>query len=141
MRSRRVVLWAVGSSLALGLFLAFKGGEDPADLAYWMKITAEDAGGADDTSAEASFARGMAVIRSHLVQYVDQVPVLSKIPIVGKSFRQMSFSIDNSISDNKLAEAYGWIKISAANGFAPAQEALKLFPAGGIRALPETTEP
>lgn len=140
MRLHRVILLAVGSSLVLGLFVAFKGAHDPADLAYWMKVTTEAAEGTNDTSAEASFARGMAVIRSHLVQYVDQVPVLSKIPIVGKSFRQMSFSIDNSISDNKLAEAYGWIKISAANGFAPAQEALKLFPAGGIRGLPQTTE-
>lgn len=59
---------------------------------------------------------------------IDRVPRLSAIPLIGKRlFQTISYSIDNRISQEQLAEAHRWIKLSADQGFAPAKEAEKLF--------------
>ncbi len=71
---------------------------------------------------------GLNLIRSNLVMMKDEVVLLSTLPLIGKRFfEKTSYSIDNTISQEQLAEAYGWVRKAAAQGFAPAKEAEKLF--------------
>ena len=103
---------------------------DPKDLSYWAR-----AGAAKDWSSEAAhgepqaqFHLGLTLIRTNLVTMIDRVPRLSAVPLIGKRFfEKITYGIDNNISQEKLVDAYRWIKKSADQGFAPAKEAEKLF--------------
>lgn len=103
---------------------------DPRDFLYWGQ-----AGGTNDWSAaavqgdaRAQFFCGFGLVRTNLQIMIDRIPRLSTIPIIGKRFFEtISYSIDNRINQEQLAEAYRWIKQSADQGFAPAKEAEKLF--------------
>jgi len=103
---------------------------DPRDFLYWGQ-----AGGTNDWSAaavqgnaRAQFFCGFGLIRTNLQIMIDRIPRLSAIPLIGERFFQtISYSIDNRIGQERLAEAYLWIKQSADQGFAPAKEAEKLF--------------
>ena len=118
--------------IAVILAVSFSKGRehDPKDLSYWVR-----AGAAKDWSSEAShgepqaqFHLGLTLIRTNLVTMIGRVPRLSAVPLVGKRFfEKISYDIDSSISQEQLADAYGWIKKSADQGFAPAREAQKLF--------------
>jgi len=133
MRNSRVIAIFVGLVLSVaGLVVSFSGGRqhDPKDLSYWMR-----AGSGKDWSAEAArggaqaqFHLGVSLIRTNLLTMIDRVPLLSAVPLVGKRFfEKISYGIDGSISQEQLADAYGWIKQSADQGFAPAKEAQKMF--------------
>lgn len=116
--------------VALRVSFSAAPGHDPRDLLYWSQ-----AGGTNDWSAaalqgnaRAQFFCGFALIRTNLATMIDRIPRLSAIPIVGKRFFQtISYSIDNRLSQEQLADAYRWIKQSADQGFPPAMEAEKLF--------------
>jgi len=70
---------------------------------------------------------GLTLIRTNLTKFVERVPVLSKVPVVGRRFERISYSIDSSIGQEQLSEAYQCIKRSADQGYAPAKETEKLF--------------
>jgi hypothetical protein len=116
--------------IALWVSFSAASEHDPRDLLYWGQ-----AGGTNDWSAaavqgnaRAQFFCGFALIRTNLQTMIGRIPRLSAIPIIGKRFFQtISYSIDNRISQEQLAEAYRWIKQSADQGFPPAREAEKLF--------------
>jgi len=76
---------------------------------------------------EAQFFLGLNLIRTNLTKFVARVPLLSKVPVVGKRFENTSYTIDGSIGPEQLENAYQWIKKSADKGFAPAKESEKLF--------------
>ena len=117
---------------ALCLVLSFSGGREhnPKDLSYWAQ-----AGAGKDWSAEAGqgaapaqFHLGLSLIRTNLLTMIDRVPRMSAVPLIGKRFfEKISYGIDSNINQERLADAYGWIKKSADQGFAPAKEAQKLF--------------
>lgn len=117
--------------LVLAMKIAFSEREhDPRDLSHWSQVasTQDWFAAAIDGDARAQFLHGIALIQPHIVTLIGRVPGLSSIPIVGKRFfEDQSYSIDNNISKEDLAEAYQWIKKSADQGFAPAQEAEWLF--------------
>src|SRR6266705_5073036 len=128
-----VVATFVGLVLVAAILaLSFSGGRehDPKDISYWMR-----AGAAKDWSLEAAhgkpqaqFHMGLNLIRTNLVTMIDRVPGLSAVPLIGRRFfEKISYGIDNNISQEQLVDAYGWIKKSADQGFAPAKEAEKLF--------------
>ena len=128
-----VVATFVGLVLVAAILaLSFSGGRehDPKDISYWMR-----AGAAKDWSLEAAhgkpqaqFHMGLNLIRTNLVTMIDRVPGLSAVPLIGRRFfEKISYGIDSNISQEQLADAYGWIKKSADQGFAPAKEAEKLF--------------
>lgn len=102
----------------------------PRDLSYWFRAAA-----AGDWSAEAAKGHavaqlccGLNLIRSNLVVMTDETVGLSRLPLIGKRyFERTSYSIDNTISQEQLTEAYGWIRKAVDQGFAPAKEAEKLF--------------
>ena len=118
--------------VAVSLVVSFSGGRqhDPKDLSYWV-----GAGAAKDWSSEAAqgapqaqFHFGLSLISTNLVTMIDRVPRMSAVPLIGKRFfEKISYGIDSNISQEQLADAYGWIKKSADQGFAPAKEAEKLF--------------
>jgi len=102
----------------------------PRDLSYWFRAAA-----AGDWSAEAAKGQaqaqlccGLNLIRSNLVVMTDETVGLARLPLIGKRyFERTSYSIDNTISQEQLMEAYGWIRKAVDQGFAPASEAEKLF--------------
>ena len=133
MKNTGVISILLGVVLVMVVFaVSFSGvrEHDPKDLSYWMR-----AGGARDWSAEAAqgaaqaqFHFGLSLVRTNLLPMIDRVPGLSAVPLVGKRFfEKISYGIGSNISQEQLAEAYGWIKKSADQGFAPAKEAQKLF--------------
>jgi hypothetical protein len=117
--------------VVLVLSISFSGREhDPRDLSYWSQVAATQDwfAAAREGDARAQFFHGIALVQPNIVTMIDRIPRLSSIPIVGKRlFEDKSYGIDNNISQEKLTEAYQWIKKSADQGFAPAQEAEKLF--------------
>ena len=138
--------------IALGVILSGRPGHDPKDLAYWVRVggdkdwSEEAAGG----NPEAQFLFGLALIRTNLTKFVGRVPILSKVPVLGKRFEDISYSIDSGIAPEQLSEAHQWIKKSANQGYAPAKEAEKLFagrvaaptndrPANGSQPIPSET--
>lgn len=139
-KMKNQVYAAVVGFLVVALILAvcFSGRREhnPKDLSFWVR-----SGAAKDWSSEAidgepqaQFHLGMALVRSNLVTMVDRVPGLSAVPLLGKRFFETtSYGIDGSIGPSRLAEAFQWIKKSADQGFAPAQEAEKLFVGMGGR--------
>jgi hypothetical protein len=76
---------------------------------------------------EAQFLVGLTLIQTNLAKFVGRVPILSRVPVVGRRFEDISYSIDSGISQEQLAEAYRWIQKSADKGFAPATTATNLF--------------
>ncbi len=133
MKNRVVIAIVIGLVLVMVAFVvSFSGARahDPKDLSYWMR-----AGAAKDWSSEAAqgsalaqFHFGLSLIRTNLLTMIDRVPRLSAVPLIGKRlFEKISYGIDSNISQEQLADAYGWIKKSADQGFAPAKEAQKLF--------------
>ena len=129
MKNNVVIAIFVGFVLVVvSLVVSFSGEHqhDPKDISYWV-----GAGAAKDWSSEAAQAQfhfGLSLIRTNLLTMIDRVPRLSAVPFVGKRFfEKISYGIDSNISQEQLADAYGWIKKSADQGFAPAKEAEKLF--------------
>jgi TPR repeat protein len=125
--SSLVILLAVSIGLAIS---SSEREHDPRDLSYWSQVGATQgwSSAAGQGDARAQFFHGIAFIETNLVTNIDRIPWLSSIPIVGKRlFEEKSYGIDNRVSQEQLAEAYQWIKKSADQGFAPAQEAEKLF--------------
>jgi len=118
--------------VVVALVVTFSGARahDPKDLSYWMR-----AGAAKDWSSEAAqgapqaqFYFGLSLIRTNLLTMIDRVPRMSAVPLIGKRFfEKISYGIDSNINQEQLADACGWIKKSADQGFAPAREAQKLF--------------
>lgn len=126
----KVIVPVLAALLALGLLLAFwPAPHPPGDLAYWMQAIGTNnwSNPARQGNAEAQFFLGLTLIRTNLVQMVDRVPVLCEFPIVGRRFEHRTYAIDSSIRQEPLTEAYSWIRKSAAQRFAPAQAAEKLF--------------
>lgn len=146
MKNKLIISVAVGLLLVcLGVTL-FGIGErkpNPKDLSYWVR-----AGGDNNWSAEAAqnkpeaqFYLGLSLIRTNLVTQIDRVPRLSAVPVVGKRFfEKITYSIDNDIAQEQLAEAHRWIKKSADQGYAPAKEAEKLF-VGRVAEPDQSVEP
>ena len=130
MKQRVIISVFVGLLLA-GLAVAFWGklDPDPGNLSHWLRAargkdwSAEAALG----KPEAQFFLGLTLIRTNLITMVDRVPVLSRVPLVGKRFEEFRYEIDSSIAPEPLAEAHRWIKKAAGQGFPPAMEAEKLF--------------
>ena len=133
MKNSVVIAIFVGLVLVVvSLVVSFSGEHqhDPKDIAYWV-----GAGAAKDWSSEAAqgapqaqFHFGLSLIRTNLLTMIDRVPRMSAVPLIGKRFfEKISYGIDSNISQEQLADAYGWIKKSADQGFAPAKEAEKLF--------------
>jgi len=102
---------------------------DPKDLSYWVQAGANKDWFTEAAQGkpEAQFFLGLTLIRTNLTKFVERVPVLSKVPVVGRRFERISYSIDSSIGQEQLSEAYQWIKRSADQGYAPAKETEKLF--------------
>ncbi len=133
MKTKVVIGILAGLLLAvIALWVSFSAApeHDPRDFLYWGQ-----AGGTNDWSAaavqgnaRAQFFCEFCLIRTNLQIMIDRIPRLSAIPIIGKRFFEtISYSIDNRISQEQLADAYRWIKQSADQGFAPAKQAEKLF--------------
>jgi hypothetical protein len=124
-----IVASLVGVLLGL-LVAALRAPAHPRDLSYWFRAAA-----ARDWSAEAAKGQaaaqlccGLNLIRSNLVVMKDETVGLSRLPLIGKQyFERTSYSIGNTISQEQLTEAYGWIRKAVDQGFAPAREAEKLF--------------
>ena len=117
-------------AICLSMRFAVVRGHDPKDLSYWIRVgtTQNWATAAARGDPQAQFFHGFALVRTNLVTMVDRVPRLSAIPVIGKRyFETVSYQLDNSIDQDQLNEAYRWIKLSANQGFAPANEAEKLF--------------
>lgn len=134
-----VVLLLIG---LVAVFLA-EPKPDPKDLSYWVAISTNQDWSAEATQgkSEAQFYLGLTLIRTNLMKMVDRVPRLSAIPVIGKRlFQKTSYGIDNRIAPEHLIEAYRWIKKSADQNFAPANEAEKLF-AGRIPVLVPPADP
>src|SRR2546429_2047120 len=114
---------------ALGVILSGKPKHDPKDLSYWVRAGGDRdwSGAAARNDPEAEFFLGLSLIRTNLTKFVARVPLLSKVPVVGKRFENTSYTIDGSIGPEQLENAYEWIKKSADQGFAPAEESEKLF--------------
>lgn len=127
-------LLGLALAVAMGLLLSSHSptwrGHDAKDLTYWSQV-----GGTQDWSraaaqgdAQAQFNQGFALIRTNFTRMIDRVPVLSGLPVVGERwFEKRSYGIGNDIGQDRLAEAYRWFQLSAAQGFAPAKEAETLF--------------
>ena len=101
----------------------------PGDFSSWARAVADKdwSAKAAQGDPEAQFCLGLMLVRTNLVKFVDRVPVLSDVPLVGRRFKKLSYSIDNNIGPDQMAEAFAWIKKSADQGYAPAKEAEKLF--------------
>ncbi len=115
--------------MALSLSSA-KSEHDPRDLSYWSQAGATQNGSAvaGQGTARGEFCLGVALIRTNAVMFIERVPVLSSLPIVGKRwFERTSYRIDDNISPERLAEAYRRIQRSADQGFPPAKEVEKLL--------------
>lgn len=123
----------------LGVIFSGSAEHDPTDLSYWVRKGVDNdwSKQAADGDAKAQFFLGLALIRTNLTQFVGRVPILSKVPVLGKRFIDISYNIDSGIDQEQLTEAYRWIKKSANQGFAPAKEAEKLF-AGRVPAFPDS---
>ncbi len=112
------------------LVAALRAPAHPTDLSYWFRAAA-----ARDWSAEAAKGQapaelccGLNLIRSNLVVMIDRTVGLSRLPLIGKRyFERTAYGIDNTISQEQLTQAYGWIRKAVDQGFAPAKEAEKLF--------------
>jgi TPR repeat protein len=129
---------------AIGLTFIFPAVHEhnPRDLSYWSRAGANQDWSAKAAQADpqAQFFFGLGLIRTNLEISIDRVPGLSDIPVFGKRFFEtISYRIDSGIRQEQLAEAYRWINLAAAQGFAPAKEAKKLF-AGRI-ATPNQSGP
>lgn len=115
--------------MALSLCSA-KSEHDPRDLSYWSQAGATENGSAvaGQSTPRGEFFLGIALIRTNLVMFIERVPALSSLPIVGKRwFERTSYRIDDNISRERLAEAYRWIHRSADQGFPPAKEVERLL--------------
>lgn len=123
-----VVLFALVLA-AIGLMMSGKQEPAPGDFSAWVTLAADQdwSAKAAQGDPQAQFCRGLILIRTNLVQFAARVPVLSRIPVIGRRFEKISYSIDNNIGQDQMAEAFGWIRKSADQGFAPAKEAEKLF--------------
>ncbi len=102
----------------------------PRNLSYWFGAAAarDWAAEAAKGQAPAQLCCGLVLIRSNLIIMTDRAVGLSRLPLIGRRyFENTSYRIDNTISQAQLAEAYGWVKKAADQGFAPAREAVKLF--------------
>ena len=117
-----VVLFLVG--IGLSVYLSANRGHDPRDLAYWNIVGADHdwSAAAAQGDPQAQLLHGFALIRTNFQTMITRAPLLYAIPIIGKRwFEKISYSIHNDASQEQLAEAYPWIKLSADQGFAPAR--------------------
>ncbi len=130
---KKSVIISIFAGLVLaGLGVALSGifKQDPKDLSHWMRVAGEKdwSTEAAENKPQAQFSLGLILIRTNLMTFIDRVPMLSAVPIVGKRFfEQIAYGIDNNAGQEQLREAYQWIKKSADQGYAPAKEAEKLF--------------
>jgi len=125
-----VLIGAVLFLAGWGVILSWKAQPDPKDLFHWVQVGRERdwSSAAAQGVAEAQFLLGITLIRSNLFKGIDRVPWLSSLPVVGRRyFEKVSYGIDGNADPDQLAEACRWIKKSAKQGYAPAQEAEKLF--------------
>ena len=130
MNDKRVIV-VLACLLVIGLCVTVSIGPraDPKDLSYWLRAargkdwSAEAARG----GPEAQFFLGLTLIRTNLITRMDRVPLLSAVPLIGRRFVEVTHAIDNSIGQERLAEAFRWMERSAESGYAPAIEAKKLF--------------
>ena len=128
---QKVVVSVFVGLLLFGLAVAFWGRPDahPGNLSHWLRA----ARGKDWSSEaaqgkpEAQFFLGLTLIRTNLITMVDRVPLLSRVPLIGKRFERFQYEIDASIAPEQLAESHRWIQKSASQGFPPARETEKLF--------------
>jgi len=121
-----VMLIAICLSVRFGMIRE----HDPRDLSYWSQVGATQswASAAAQGDPQAQFFYGFALIRTDLVTMIDRVQRLSDISVIGKRyFETVSYQLDSGIDKDRLNEAYRWIKLSGDRGFAPANEARKLF--------------
>jgi hypothetical protein len=125
-----VVALGVASLVALFVAAPLRGEHDPKDLQYWMQTA-----GTNDWSAQAArgearaqLLHGFTLIRSNFVMARESVPKLRDIPVVGrKFFESTSYFINSQASPEQLEAAHAWIAKAAAQQFAPAIVAEKLF--------------
>ncbi len=133
MKRKIPILVCVGLFLGLivlGIGLTRTSEHDPKDLGYWMR-----AGAGKDWSAqaaqgvpEAQFQLGLTLVKTNLVTMISRVRWLSSIPLIGKRhFTKTTYAINPKMSAEQLAEAHGWIRKAAEQGYGPAQEAEKLL--------------
>lgn len=102
----------------------------PRDLQFWSQAGkgVDWSKAAAEGDAKAQFYSGMELVRPHLQTVDDRVPGFSAVPLVGpRLFQNRSYCIGPSMNRRQMVEAQRWITLSADQGFAPAQEAKKLF--------------
>jgi hypothetical protein len=112
------------------LVAAFRAPAHPRDLSYWFRAAAarDWSAAAAKGQAPAQLCCGLNLIRSNLVVMKDETVGLSCLPLIGnRYFVRTTYSIGNTISQEQLTEAYGWVRKAVDQGFAPAREAEKLF--------------
>jgi len=124
-----ILLVAIVLLVAIGVTVSSKREPAPGDFSYWAQAVADKDWSvkAAQGDPEAQFCVGLMLVRTNLVKFINRIPLLSDVPVVGRRFKKIGYSIDNNIGQDQMAEAFTWIKKSADQSYSPAKEAEKLF--------------